>query len=84
MFQRMFEDLIGKDVEESEREERARKLTETVGYAAAGLTLVPLPGTELLGVTSLHVAMVVGIGQIHDDGQGVGCRVMWRAVQSRA
>ena len=66
MFQRMFEDLIGKDVDESVREERARKLTETAGYAAAGLTIIPLPGTELLGVTSLHVAMVVGIGQIHE------------------
>ena len=65
MFQRMFEDLIGKNVDESEREERARKLTETAGYAAAALTIIPLPGTELLGVTSIHVAMVVGIGQIH-------------------
>lgn len=65
MFQRMFEDLIGKNVDESERQERARKLTETAGYAAAALTIIPLPGTELLGVTALHVAMVVGIGQIH-------------------
>jgi uncharacterized protein (DUF697 family) len=61
----MFDELIGRDVAESEPEVRARKLTETAGYAAAALTIIPLPGTELLGVTALHVAMVVGIGQIH-------------------
>ncbi len=65
MFQRMFEDLIGKDVDESEREERARKLTETAGYAAAALTIIPIPGTEVLAVMPIHVGMVVGIGQLY-------------------
>jgi uncharacterized protein (DUF697 family) len=38
---------------------------ERCGYAAAALTLLPLPGTELVGVTSVHVGMVVKIGAEH-------------------
>lgn len=34
---------------------------ETTGYAAAALTLLPLPGTEIIGVVPLHVAMVIGV-----------------------
>jgi uncharacterized protein (DUF697 family) len=39
------------------------QLIERCGYAAAALTILPLPGTEVLAVMPLHVGMVVGIGQ---------------------
>jgi uncharacterized protein (DUF697 family) len=37
-------------------------LIETCGYAAAALTVLPIPGSEVLGVMPLHVGMVIGIG----------------------
>lgn len=45
--------------------EAAREITETCGYAAAALTILPIPGSEILGVMPLHVGMVVKIGQIY-------------------
>ena len=41
------------------------QLSERVGYAAAALTLLPVPGTEIIGVMPLHVAMVIGISELH-------------------
>jgi uncharacterized protein (DUF697 family) len=41
------------------------QLSERVGYAAAALTLLPVPGTEIIGVVPLHVAMVIGISELH-------------------
>ena len=41
-------------------------LVERTGYAAAALTLLPIPGSEVIGVMPLHVGMVLGIGQHHD------------------
>ena len=38
------------------------RLVERTGYACAALTLLPIPGSEILGVMPLHVGMVVGIG----------------------
>jgi uncharacterized protein (DUF697 family) len=45
--------------------EAARAITEKCGYAAAALTLVPIPGTEVLAVMPIHVGMVVRIGEIY-------------------
>ncbi len=42
------------------------RLVETAGYAAAALTILPIPGSEILGVMPLHVGMVIGIGHHHD------------------
>jgi len=49
----------------SDREARIDTLVERCGYAAAALTLIPIPGTEIVGVTSVHVGMVVKIGSEH-------------------
>lgn len=42
------------------------RLVETCGYAAAALTILPIPGSEILGVMPLHVGMVIGIAHHHD------------------
>lgn len=49
----------------TERDARLDTFVERCGYAAAALTLLPLPGTEVVGVTSVHVGMVVKIGSEH-------------------
>jgi len=36
-------------------------LVERCGYATAALTILPIPGSEILGVMPLHVGMVIGI-----------------------
>lgn len=43
----------------------ARDITEKCGYAAAALTILPIPGSELVAVMPLHVGMVVKLGQIY-------------------
>jgi len=43
------------------------RLVERTGYATAALTLLPIPGSEVLGVMPLHVGMVIGIG--HRNGR---------------
>lgn len=45
------------------RERRCRTLIERCGYATAALTLLPIPGSEILGVMPIHVGMVLGIGE---------------------
>ena len=40
-------------------------LVERCGYATAALTVLPIPGSEIIGVMPLHVGMVVGIGHHH-------------------
>lgn len=42
-------------------------LVERCGYATAALTIIPIPGSEVIGVMPLHVGMVLGIG--HHYGQ---------------
>lgn len=44
------------------RAERIDQLIDRCGYGAAALTIIPIPGTEVLGVMPLHVGMVIGIG----------------------
>ncbi|MEZ4238117.1 MAG: hypothetical protein R3F59_18615 [Myxococcota bacterium] len=41
------------------------RLVERCGYAAAALTILPIPGSEIIGVMPLHVGMVVGIANHH-------------------
>lgn len=45
--------------------DRCKLLIERCGYAAAALTLLPIPGSEIVGVMPLHVGMVIGIGEEH-------------------
>lgn len=65
MFQQVINDIIGGTVPESEREAKARSLAEKCGYASAALTIIPLPGTEIIGVMPIHIGMVIGIGQVY-------------------
>ena len=44
-------------------------LIEKCGYATAALTIIPIPGSEVIGVMPLHVGMVVGIA--HHHGQNL-------------
>lgn len=56
MFQDFINDFLGtsgkKDVD---------SLIQKCGYAAAALTLVPIPGSEIIAVMPIHVGMVTGI-----------------------
>ncbi len=47
------------------RDVRCRRLVERCGYGAAALTILPIPGSEIIGVMPLHVGMVVGIAHEH-------------------
>jgi uncharacterized protein (DUF697 family) len=47
------------------RLKEVNELVETCGYAAAALTMLPIPGSEIIGVMPLHVGMVVGIANHH-------------------
>jgi len=51
--------------ERDAREERCKVLIERCGYAAAALTVIPIPGSEVIGVMPLHVGMVIGVGEEH-------------------
>ncbi len=41
------------------------QLVERTGYATAALTVLPIPGSEVIGVMPLHVGMIVGIANHH-------------------
>lgn len=41
--------------------EAVNVLVERCGYATAALTVLPIPGSEIVGVMPLHVGMVIGI-----------------------
>ncbi len=47
------------------RDEEASTLIERCGYGAAALAAIPIPLTETVGVTAVHVGMVVGLARIH-------------------
>ena len=53
------------DLEPAARDAAVKRLIEKCGYAAAALTILPIPGTEVLAVMPIHVAMVVEIGHAH-------------------
>lgn len=63
----MISDLLGSisGVEPNERAAAAISLSEKCGYAAAALTILPIPLSEVVAVVPLHVGMVVGIGNIY-------------------
>lgn len=68
----VFQDMLGdfqnaSSLSPQEREEAARGLIEKCGYAAAALTIIPIPATEYVAVIPLHVAMVVGVGHLHGE-----------------
>lgn len=46
--------------------EEVNRLVETCGYATAALTILPIPGSEVLGVMPLHVGMVIGIANHYE------------------
>jgi uncharacterized protein (DUF697 family) len=58
--------IIKRRFKPSDRERATTELTDKCGYAAAALTMVPVPGTELMGVMPVHVGMVTAIAHIHD------------------
>ena len=48
------------------RETEVQSLIEKCGYASAAVTLLPLPGSEILAVMPIHVGMVVKIAESYD------------------
>jgi uncharacterized protein (DUF697 family) len=48
-----------------DRRQEARDLMERCGYAAAALTMLPIPGSDLVGILPIHVGMVMGIGELY-------------------
>ena len=53
--------------------EQAQALVRRHGYAAAALTLVPLPIAETVGVPAVHAAMALALGRHYGrtlDGEG--------------
>jgi uncharacterized protein (DUF697 family) len=67
--QDVIDDLRGASftsVPEQERAATAKRFIERCGYAAAALTLLPVPFSDVLAVVPLHVGMIVGIGEIYE------------------
>jgi len=62
-----FDDTKAAGDEPQSRERSSRSLTEKCGYAAAALTILPIPGSEVVAVMPLHVGMVVGIAHIYGE-----------------
>lgn len=60
----MIQDWLFGDTGDS-RDARCRRLVERCGYAAAALTILPIPGSEVIGVMPIHVGMVIGIAEEH-------------------
>lgn len=60
----MFQDWLFEETGDT-KDTRCRRLVERCGYAAAALTILPIPGSEVIGVMPLHVGMVVGIAEEH-------------------
>lgn len=54
-------------LDDGEREVAAKSLVEKCGYAAAALTILPIPFTEWVAVMPIHVGMVVGIGHLYGE-----------------
>ena len=66
MLQDYIEKTIGNNPETTNNEQKADKLIEKCGYASAAMTIIPIPGSEIVAVMPIHVAMVTGIGSIYD------------------
>lgn len=55
----------GAGAPDADAERRAWKLIERHGYAAAALAVLPVPYSETLGVTAIHVGMVVAVARVY-------------------
>lgn len=53
------------DEEPPDIRQEASKLSEKCAYAAAAVTMIPLPFTEQVAVIPIHVGMVVGLGHLY-------------------
>lgn len=62
----IWENFVKRRFKPSDREAASKTLTDKCAYAAAALTAIPIPATEVLGVMPLHVGMVTALGHIHD------------------
>ena len=60
-----WKDILNRTFSNDERDQASGELIEKCGYAAAALTILPLPGSEIVAVMPIHVGMVVGIGHIY-------------------
>ncbi len=60
-----WQDILKRSYSLNERDDAAVELIEKCGYAAAALTLIPLPGSEIVAVMPVHVGMVVGLAHIY-------------------
>lgn len=58
-------DTTGVDRDARLMDERACQLIERCGYAAAALAVLPIPYSETVGVTAVHVSMVIGLGKVY-------------------
>lgn len=61
----IWKDVLNQTFSDDERPAAAQALTRKCGYAAAALTIVPVPGSEVVAVMPIHVGMVVGIAHIY-------------------
>ncbi len=48
----------------------ARQLILRCGYASAAVALIPIPGVVLVGVTPIHVGMVLSLGSLYGAEMG--------------
>jgi uncharacterized protein (DUF697 family) len=55
---------------EADPNAEARKLILRCGYASAAVALIPIPGVVLIGVTPIHVGLVLGLGSIYGAEMG--------------
>jgi uncharacterized protein (DUF697 family) len=62
----IWENFVKGRFKPSDREAASKTLTDKCAYAAAALTAIPIPATEVLGVMPIHVGMVTALGHIHD------------------
>ena len=55
----------GKDLSAEERRKIAKDLVNVSSLGAAAATLVPLPGSDFVVVTSVQASMVAGVGRVY-------------------
>lgn len=61
----MLQDFMDKFLGNSENKD-VDTLIRKCGYASAALTIIPIPGSEIIAVMPIHVGMVMGIAQAYD------------------
>lgn len=65
MIQDFINSILGADSDSSDVGKKADDLIEKCSYAAAAVTLFPIPGSEIVAVMPIHVGMVIGISTIY-------------------